>query len=769
MGVVAGLLVAGLAVPTVFSLGVGVRDTADWFNDTPELTAAPIPQTSTLLAADGSTIATFYTENRTELASLKDTSPIARQAVLAIEDDRFYQHGALDARGTIRALVNDLHSGANTQGGSDITQQYVKNLLEETATTKAERDAAQAVTPARKLRELRYAITVEHELSKDEILRRYLNIAYFGDGAYGIEAAAEHYFSVHASHLTLGQGAMLAGLVRDPSGYDPVTHPAQGKARRDVVLQRMADLGWISQQDAAAAEARPLDLHVSQTPNGCVDSKAPFFCQYAEDEILTNPVFGATPTARQATLNTGGLTIHTSLDWQAQKAAQSAVNDHVPPKNDANIASAEALVQPGTGLIRGIAQDRSMGSDKQRGKTWIDFAADSDHGGSIGMPSGSTFKIFTLATALDQGMPFGTQLYAPNDFTPTGFRDCAGKNVSDPNADLHNAGDGEGGKEMSLVTATWNSVNTFFLTLERQVGLCDVAQMAAKLGMKQATGKPLQQYPSLTLGFNAVSPVDMAAAYAAFAARGKYCHPIVFTKITNSAGQNVKVPSAGCHQVIDQSVADAVNYILRGVLTRGTAAGQGIGRPAAGKTGTMDDFASAWFAGYTPDLASAVWVGDPRGGFQHPMDSLVMDGTDYGEVFGATIPAPIWHDTMQDALQGVPEHDFVHPQDQYFSEGDGLPETAIPDVRGRSVSSAIRTLEAAGFTTSVDPSPVASMTYPKGTVADTSPSAGDTAAPGTSITIYVSAGDGLDNNPPHNPSPFPTGFPTGLPTGGPGN
>lgn len=760
MSVVAGLLVAALFIPAACSVGINVRNSANWFNDTPTLDLQPLAQRSRILAADGSTLATFYFENRVELPSLDLVAPIARKAILAIEDSRFYQHGALDSRGTVRALINNMQSGVNTQGGSGITQQYVKNLLAETAKTKEDRQAALAMTPGRKLRELRYAMSLERQMSKDEILRRYLNIAYFGDGAYGIEAAARHYFSVPAANLDLAQSAMLAGLVQNPQAYDPVLHPQAGTERRNVVLSRMASLGWISAADAGAAENQPAALHVTQADNGCTNSKAPFFCDYVQREILTNPVFGSTPEARKALLQRGGLTIQTTLDWKVQRAAQRAINAHVPAHNDAHKAAAETLIEPGTGEIKGMAVDRQLGDNSQPGKTWVNFAADADHGASIGMPSGSTFKVFTLAAALDQGMPFGTRLDAPNDFTPTGFRNCKDQRVDDPNATLHNAADGEGGKQFSLVTGTWHSVNTFFLTLEKKVGLCETAQMAEKLGMRQAGGKPLEQYPSFTLGFNPVSPTRLAAAYAAFAARGVYCDPIAFKKITDANGKDLPVPSAHCHQAIDKGVADGVNYILSGVLTKGTAQGNEIGRPAAGKTGTVDNFSAAWFAGYTPDLASAVWMGDPRGGFKYPMDDLCMDGTCYGQVFGATIPAPIWHDTMVDALDGTPSHDFHAPPSSYFSMGSGEDQVGVPDVRGMRVSDAVHALRAAGFHTSVDPNPVASDQYAKGTVADTNPGAGSSAQPGTTVTIYVSQGP---TQPPFSPPPPSQGPPTGPP------
>jgi membrane peptidoglycan carboxypeptidase len=739
MGAVAGVLTALLVLPVACTTGMGARDTAEWFQSMPaDLQTPQLPQRSRILAADGSTLATFFFENRVEVR-LDQVAPILRQAVLAVEDSRFYEHGALDSQGTLRALVQNMQAGKVTQGGSGITQQYVKNLLFEMATTDEQRRAALEVTPARKVRELRYAVALERRLSKDQILQNYLNIAYFGDGAYGIEAAARHYYSKSAARLELGEAATLAGLVRYPHAYNPRLHPGAARDRRDVVLARMAELGRVPQAAADAAARRTLGLRIKDTQNGCVSSRAPFFCDYVQRELLTNPVFGAGVEERRQLLQRGGLTIQTTLDWKVQRAAQRALNRHVPVKNSARKAAAEVLIQPGTGEIKGMAVDRALGPDKERGKTWINFAADASHGASIGMQAGSTFKVFTLAAALEEGMPFGQRLVAPARFRPTGYRNCKGQRVGDTTL-LRNSADGEGGRSFSLLTGTHHSVNTFFLNLQRKVGLCATATMAERLGMRQAGGAPLQQYPSFTLGFNTVSPVRMAAAYAAFGARGRYCEPIVIKKITDTSGKRLQVPGAQCRQAVREGVADAVNHVLRGVLTEGTARGLGIGRPAAGKTGTVDNFSAAWFAGYTPDLAAAVWVGDPRGGYAHPMDHLCMDGRCYGPVFGATIPAPIWQETMINALDGRAAHGFHRPPSQYFSKGSGEDAVRVPDVRGLKTAEAVRRLKAAGFRVRMGPKPVTSEKYKSGTIADMAPGPRSAVEPGTVVTLYVSKG-----------------------------
>jgi membrane peptidoglycan carboxypeptidase len=664
-----GLLSALALLPLALTAGLGVQLIRHSFETLPASLRRPaLPQRSVLLAADGSKIATFYEENRVEVP-LTQVSPIMRRAIVAIEDSRFYEHGALDVKGTLRALAVNAQAGAIVQGGSTLTQQYVKNALAEMAENPTERHFALENTATRKLRELRYAVGMEKRFSKDQILERYLNIAYFGDGAYGVEAAARHYFRTRAADLTLDQAAVLAGVVRAPQTYNPNLHPAHARWRRDTVLDRMARLKVITPEQAAAAKARPIRLKITSAPNGCVASTAPFFCDYVQREIQKNPAFGATVKDRRDLLKRGGLRIQTTLDPRMQRAAQAAVDHHVPPKNSDGKAAAEVLVRPGTGEITAMAIDRRMGDSRKRGTMWVNLAADADHGSSIGMQAGSTFKVFTLAAALEDGMPFGHEIFAPQYFDPEGFRDCRGRSVGGGGS-LGNAADGEGGRPFSLVTGTWHSVNTFFLALERRVGLCRTYRMAARLGMRRADGKRLEQVPSLTLGSNTVSPLRLATAYAAIAARGRYCSPIAVTSVRGQHGP-LAVPKAGCRRVLDAGVADAVSHILQGVLTKGTAKGMEIGRPAAGKTGTVDNFSAAWFAGYTPDMASAVWVGDPRGGYAHPLRGVCLGDGCFGEVFGADVPAPIWRDTMQDALRGIPGHLFYRPPAEYFRQGNG--------------------------------------------------------------------------------------------------
>jgi len=360
VSVLSGVLVAGLVLPVLGSAGLVARNSADGFEDLPaELDIPPLPERSRILASDGSLIANFYYENRVSVP-LAEVSPLMRQAVVAIEDSRFYEHGGIDLRGTVRAFVNN-QSGDSTQGGSTLTQQYVKQVLLERAQNiedpklrLAEEKAATEQSYSRKLKELRYAVALEEKYSKQQILERYLNIAYFGAGAYGVEAASRHYFSKSADALTLPQAALLAGIVQQPSAFDPIRHPDAALTRRNIVLARMAQVGLASQADVTAATATKLGLKVPKnTGNGCNESKIPFFCDFVLKTILNDPTFGATRADRTRLLLRGGLTITTTVDRKVQAAAQKAVNNYVHPRD--KVASAVVSVQPGTGNIKAMA------------------------------------------------------------------------------------------------------------------------------------------------------------------------------------------------------------------------------------------------------------------------------------------------------------------------------------------------------------------------------------------------------------------------------
>ncbi len=696
LAVVAGLLGGALVVPAVGAVGLVTRNTADKFNNMKSGVIGQLPVRSEILDSKGRLLAYFYPRGiDREPVSYNQISPIMRKAIVAIEDSRFYQHGAIDLRGTLRALVNDLEHRP-VQGGSSLTQQYVKNALILTAPNTQMAQQAASDTLSRKIKELRLAIQVENKMSKDQILAGYLNAAFFGtfygNQAVGVGAAAERYFDTTAARLTLPQAALLAGMVENPDADNPVTEPQTALKRRNVVLARMAQLRIITQAHAVAVGKRPLGLHLSPLQTGCTSGSAKsaaFFCDYVVSLMKQDNAFSKAWNI----LNTsGGLQIYTTLSAQDERAAKLAVNYMMPqPPNGANPASnadSEVLIQPGSGHILALANDRSYGTGTNQ--TTEDYAVNSTYDGGVGVQTGSSSKLFTLLTALEQGVPFGFAQTVQTPATLTGYTNCKGQPIVNPYT-LVNDSSGEKGA-FTLYNATAQSVNVYFAMLERKVGLCNVVKTAAALGVTRADGRsllkwdhgqpPADDLPSFTLGSVNVSPMSMAAAYATVAARGVYCTPTSVARIITHTGARLPVEKPHCHQAIPAGVADAASYVLQSVLTIGTAGGLGIGRPAAGKTGTSDNFDFAAFGGYTPDLAGYVSVFNPAGEVSHPMSGT---GSCYrlgcpGEMFGADAPAHTWQMTFLHANLANPAPGFITSDipGGLWSEGTGVNNPAPP-------------------------------------------------------------------------------------------
>lgn len=746
VSVLSGVLVAGLALPVLGTLGLAAREGANGFESLPaELQTPPLPERSRILAADGTQIATFFFENRVSVP-LSDVAPVMRQAIVAIEDSRFYEHGGIDLRGTLRAFINN-QAGDDVQGGSTLTQQYVKQVLLESAQNikdKAARIEAQKSATeqsyGRKLRELRYAVAIEDKLTKDQILERYLNIAYFGAGAYGVEAAAHHYFNRSAKQLTLPQAAMLAGIVQQPTAYDPTRNPKRAIERRNVVLTRMAELGYADDKAVAAAKASKLALRVPKNSgNGCETSAAPFYCEYVLKILLNDAAFGATRQERLRLLLRGGLTVTTTLDRKAQQAAQAALKRHVRPTD--KVASTVVSVEPGTGEVKAMAVSRGFGDGK--GQIKFNPATDRAYGGSSGFQAGSTFKPFVAAAALEQGYPFDYRILSPYQKAIGDVKSCSG--VLKDEWKPFNETKRENGN-YTLKTGMEGSINTYFAQLEQRVGVCRPATIARELGITRADGEPLQQVKSFVLGANEVSPLSMAEAYATFAARGTHCSAIAISQVVDPAGRSLDVPRADCKEVLDQRIADGINELLQGVIKNGTGKRAAIDRPAAGKTGTTNRRVSVWFIGYTPDLATAVWAGNPsppRGGY--PLTNRTIGGTFYRDVCGGCLPGPIWRETMLAALAGRPVSNFAKAPDEVV-KGNAV---RVPQVTGMSVDQASQVIEAAGLKAEVSGKKVKTLAAPAGTVAYTSPGTGAAVYPGQVVTIFVSDG------PPAAPTPEP--------------
>ncbi|SEO88772.1 transglycosylase domain-containing protein [Actinacidiphila rubida] len=655
VSVLAGVVLAGIALPAAGALGLTAKGTASGFADLPgELKAPPLSQASKILDANGGLIATVYSRDRT-VVPITQMSPNILGAIVAIEDSRYYQHGALDLKGILRAVSHN-GSGGSTQGASTLTQQYVKNVFVEEAgddPTKVAQATQQTV--GRKIKEMKYAIQVEKELGKKKILENYLNITFFGEQAYGIEAASQRYFSTHAKDLTLTQAALLAGMVQSPSRYDPVNDEQEALKRRNTVLARMAQLKDISPAQAQAAEKQPLGLKVSSPKNGCITAVngAGFFCDYVRETFLQNAAFGKTKEDRAKLWNTGGLTIKTTLDPNAQTGVLQGISKHVN-KSD-KVAAAVALVEPGTGKIVAMGQSRPYGFGKN--ETQINYSVNADMGGGQGFQNGSTFKPITAAAALEAGYKPSQSEDSPNKMVYPDVTTCSGATLHGTDQ-TGNEDPSEKGPYM-MPEALKKSINTYFLQLESQVGLCPIINMASKLGLVRADGKPMSQIASLTLGTNEVSPLNVAAAYAAFANRGTYCTPVVVESVTTNTGKSLPVPKTICSQAMSQNTADTINTMLKGVVDDGTGAAANLddGRDTAGKTGTTDDRWAAWFAGYTPNMAAAVWMGDPR--HVQQMKNVTIGGKYYDKVYGADGPAPIWKDAVAGSLTNKPRLSFV--------------------------------------------------------------------------------------------------------------
>ncbi|MFJ4848980.1 MULTISPECIES: transglycosylase domain-containing protein [unclassified Streptomyces] len=678
VSVLSGVVLAGIALPAAGALGLSAKGTAAGFDSLPgELKRPPLSQSTQILDSKGGLIATVYSRDR-KVVPISAINKTMQQAIVAIEDARFYEHGAIDVKGILRALNKNAQDGGVSEGASTLTQQYVKNVfIEEAGDDPTKVAQATQQTVGRKIKEMKYAIQLEEELGKEKILEKYLNITFFGEQAYGVESAARRYFSKPAKNLTLTESALLAGIVQSPSRFDPVNDPQEATQRRNIVLQRMADLKDITQTQADAAKKKPLGLKVSQPKNGCITavSGAGFFCDYVRDVFLTDPTFGKTKTDRAKRWNQGGLIVRTTLDPKAQQSVQASISDHVYQSDD--VATAVTLIKPGTGKIVAMGQSRPYGFKKNQ--TQINLSVGQSMGGGAGYQPGSTFKAITAAAAIEQGTDPAQVYPAPYKMDyPSPVTTCRGNwlNSRTNPATVENENESEKGP-YSMKEATAKSVNTYFVQLISDIGVCPVTDMAKAMGIQRANGKALDQVPSITLGTQEVSPLTMANAYATFANKGVYCSPVAIESITDAAGKKLPVPKSECKRAMSEQTAATLNTLLKGVVEDGTGQQAGLtDRDSAGKTGTTDFRYAAWFVGYTSDLAGAVWVGDPA--HKRQMTNITIGGVYHAKVFGADTPGPIWKDAMAGALSGTTSDSLPtvairepeKPQD-HGDEGDG--------------------------------------------------------------------------------------------------
>ena len=787
---VAGLLVAFLALPVIGGVGATAKASADFFNGLPSaLVQPPLAQRSVMVDSKGNRLATLHgPEDRVDIP-LAQIPLVMRRAIISIEDRRFYEHHGVDYKGLLRAAFKNQETGEVTQGGSTLTQQYVKNVLLESATTPAEVKAATERTAKRKIQEARYALALERKLTKDQILANYLNITNFGDGAYGVEAAAQHYFGVSAKQLNVVQAATLAGIVNSPSAYNPKLHPKAALSRRNLVLNQMVVAKYLTPAVAKYAKSFGLGLSTAYVryDDGCEQAgSAGFFCDYVRTTLLNDKSFGATREARERRLFEGGLTIRTSLDPVAQAKTQAAI-DALNPAGG-RIGTAQVVMKPGSGEVLAMAVNRVYGNTTDNKPA---FAA-LDNGTIIestdyvhtklnyatipNFQEGSTAKIFTLVAALNKGFSTSTIINSPACIYLTGVDNplYPGQCVSDTPGVQAPFGTGfvnsdpaeAGGYNMGRATA--DSVNTYFVQLQKKIGgALPVRDAAVQLGVQAPRWKTTAaDISSLTLGSLEVSVLDMATAYNTVAGHGLRCLPRPVTTMQTSKGKPVKYDGPGpCVQAIPPAVADTVTGLLENVITNGTASGNGyVDRPAAGKTGTTNEHYDAWFVGYTAQLTSAVWMADARNAIRYPMqgpgavstipDGTLMNGVQQFSVFGGDMPTRIWAATMRSLSEGMPIEDFPPPAALIL-----IPTTVgVPDVSNQNPYAASAILAGLGYTPILGGTQYSNAAA--GLVAFTAPGAGSQVPLGSAVTIYISGGPAPAPPPPapvvQPPPPKPT-------------
>ncbi|MGW4497033.1 penicillin-binding protein [Micromonospora sp. NPDC004336] len=795
-GLLAGVVVAAAAFPAVAMSGLAAKAGAETFGALPkELTVARAPQISYLYASDGKTpLATMYDENRRDV-KLADIAPVMQKAIIAAEDHDFYKHNGVDLNGIARAFVNNQSNAASQQGASTLTMQYVRLAIAYSATHPADVVAATEDTSARKLREMRYALQIDKELSKDEILERYLNIAAFGNGAYGVYAASQVYFNKPPSKLKIEEAAMLAGMVKAPSTNDPTTKSGYKAAvdRRNYVIENMVETGAITRQEADAAKATKLVITGKRAPNGCVATNKKgwgFFCDYLYRWWMQQETFGSTTYDRERRLKSGGYKIITSLDVPAQDGADKAVR-RAKPENSKEAAMV-AVVEPGTGRVRALAVNRTfklddpnkpankMHSDpKQRKKgkrgnypnTVNPLLTGGD--GITGYQAGSTFKMFTIVAALEKGVPLGYTFNAPQQFkseyiiSSSSPAACPGTHFYCPT----NSNKKAGGVQ-TMWSAFAQSTNTYFVPLQQKVGAENVVDVAKRLGIqfRQAedakfagSKEAAHQWGAFTLGVSQTTPLELANAYATLAADGKYCEPIPVQEIRDPDGKKLDVANPRCEKRVSTEVARAAVDAARCPVgdnsstsrcggSRTAASVKGIvDAPVAGKSGTTDSEKTASLVAMTRQYAVAGIMADP----DWPQTNVKMK---HNQKDGINPPV---YETLRDAMKGKKRINF-EPPGQKIREGD---QRRIPDVKCLDVEQAKSRIEAEGFDAVVSDIKVASTCAP-GKAAGTSPD-GRTIKGGV-VTIQISAGGGATQGgtTPQGPNGPPAG--PGRPPNRPG-
>ncbi|MDO5722004.1 MAG: transglycosylase domain-containing protein [Actinomycetaceae bacterium] len=660
-----GVLLAGLAIPAAGGAGIIAKAGPRVFETLPtEFDILPPSEVSVIKDVNGKNIAQFYAENRI-IVSLDDMSPFLRDAIVSIEDRRFYEHKGIDPEGMGRAAINNL-AGRSTQGASTLTQQFIKNTILESGIQKGDQDiidSAVEQTVPRKLREARFALALEQKMSKEDILAGYLNIAPFGPNVYGAEAASLKYFSKHAKDLDLPQAALLAGIVKSPTEYDPLTAPEEAQNRRDTVLQTMLAEERITQEEYDQALEVPIadSLSPSNATQGCAGAgSAAYFCDYVREELLSSEAFGKDRTERQQKLLRGGLTINTTLDWDKQNKAVAAIQNHIPINDPSGVNAVVVSRDPNNGHILAMAQNTNYGlpTEDTPNDTQNSYAADTAHGGGNGFPAGSTLKPFTLLewfreghTAWERVANHSTQFY------PEEWNTCA----PEYNTRVWDVTD-VGGKRgtYNALQATELSVNRAFAHMGTKLELCSIFDGMKAMGITKPDGEAIDPIPANIISAEA-TPLAMAGAYGAFAQPGKVCAPMAVTEVLDRDGNPLATFEPQCSNAVDTEAASKVTAVLRRSASSGNYYSSHIGRPIIAKTGTSDDSANAWLVGGTPQMVTAVWTGYAKNSSKS-MNHQEINGIYRSYVYGGTLAAPLWQEYMQQAVESM--------EVQEFQEGD---------------------------------------------------------------------------------------------------
>lgn len=664
------------------------------------LAPPPLAESTLIFDSKGRLITRLEAEENRENIRLSEMPQHLIDAVVAIEDDRFWDHKGVDVKAILRAAVSNTQSGEVSQGGSTITQQYVKNAL-----------LGDDKTINRKVKEALLAVQLERTSTKERILELYLNTIYFGNGAYGVQAASQEYFGKAASEIDLTQAALLAGLIQLPSRTDPYDAPDLALDRRNIVLDRMAELGYIEPETADFAKSG--GLLVEHKPEQEQYAGA-HFVERVKRFVLDNPIFGETAAERRQLLFGGGLRIRTTIDLDQQYLAEAAVGQVRPPAPGPDAAL--VAMEPTTGYVRALVGGRDFFSGGETAK--LDLATGGD-----GRSAGSSFKPLVLAAALEHGITLDRVYPAPSHLTiPLPFEDWEIENY-----------EGTAGGTATLFEATVRSYNTVYAQLIMDVG----PEVAMETARKMGVSTPLEPFPSAVLGTNLVHPVDMATAYGTLANRGIRVDPVYVTQIARVDGSVLYEHQHRQERAISQQTADEVTSVLQQAVARGTGTRARLGdRPVAGKTGTGQDWKDAWFVGFTPDLVTAVWIG-----FTEEEQSMRPPATPI-RVTGGSWPATIWQAFAAAAHAGIEIHGFpeviLRQGGDSPLELDDLLLPRVPEVGGLPVGRARQLLEEAGYT--VSERSVTAPSVEPGFVVGQTPPGGSRLPAGQVVVVDVASG-----------------------------